>query len=77
MGRGRRIPASTEEKVAKRIGNEVSDFTLDLEAVGWHLAKALPYTIFSRTMVVLESAEYQKQEIERNGNGFHTYGNDF
>lgn len=77
MRRGRNLPASVEEKVAKRIGKEVSDFNLDLEAVGWYLAKALPYILFTRTMVILESAEYQKAEMEKNKNGFHTYGNDF
>ena len=76
MGRGKSLPASKEEKVANKIGKEVSDFTLDLEAVGYYLAKGLPYTIFSRTMVVLESADYQKEEMEKSGNGFYTYGND-
>ena len=75
MARGKNVPASKEEKVANKIGKEVSDFTLDLEAVGFYLAKGLPYTIFSRTMVVLESADYQKTEIEKEKSNGHNWDN--
>lgn len=70
MRRGRRVAISEEEKVAKRIGKEVSDFTLDLEAVGRYLAKALPFTIYVRAMTILESAQYHKQEVEQEYYGF-------
>jgi hypothetical protein len=76
MARGRSLPASNEEKIAKKIGKEVSDYSLDLEAVGWYLAKALPYVVFSRSMVILESAQHHKEEMEKNKNGFYTYDND-
>jgi hypothetical protein len=64
MSRSRRLPISQEEKVAKRIGKELSDFTLDLEEVGKYLGLSLPYTIYSRTIEVLESAQYNKEMKE-------------
>lgn len=62
MARGKKLPASQEEKVAKKIGKELSDFTLDLEAVGMYLSTALPYVVYSRAVEVLESAVYNKEE---------------
>lgn len=70
MARGRKVPASTEEKVAIKIGKEVSDFTLDLEAVGRYLAKALPYTVFVRAMTILEAGQFYREEVERNKYGY-------
>lgn len=64
MSRSRRLPISQEEKVAKRIGKELSDFTLDLEEVGKYMGLALPYTIYSRAIEVLESAEYNRTNKE-------------
>jgi len=60
---------SKEEKVATAIAKTLTDFTLDLEAVGFYLAKAQPYLIFRRVMEVLESAEYQSEGIEYNTRG--------
>jgi hypothetical protein len=59
-----RLPTSQEEKVAKRIGDLLSDFHLDLEQVGKYIAVALPYTIYARSIEVLESAQYNKEVIE-------------
>lgn len=67
--RRHKLPVSIEEKVALRIGKELSNFMLDLEAVGFYLARSQPYTIFRRAMEVLESAEYQKEAIEHNRMG--------
>ena len=61
-----KLPTSNEEKVAKRIGTLLSDFSLDLEAVGKHLALSNPHTIYIRAMEVLESAEYNKEVVEYN-----------
>jgi hypothetical protein len=61
--------ASKEEKVATAIAKTLTDFTLDLEAVGFYLAKATPYLIFRRAMEVLESAEYQSEGFEYNTRG--------
>jgi hypothetical protein len=66
MRRAIKLPTSNEEKVAKRIGTILSDFNLDLEAVGKYLATALPYTIYSRAIEVLEAAEYNKETAEYN-----------
>lgn len=64
--RRHKLAASKEEKVAARIGRELSDFTLDLDSVGYYLARSQPYLIFRRAMEVLESAEYQKENVEHN-----------
>lgn len=63
-----------EEKIAKSLTTQLSDFTLDLEAVGFYMAKSMPYLIFQRAMEVLESAEYNKQEVEYNVRSKY-YGN--
>ena len=61
-----KLPTSNEEKVAKRIGTLLSDFSLDLEAVGKHLALSNPYVVYSRAIEVLQSAEYNKENNEYN-----------
>jgi len=61
--------ASKEERVANAIGKTLTDFTLDLEAVGFYLAKAQPYLIFRRAMEVLDSAEAQSEGLEYNQRG--------
>jgi hypothetical protein len=60
---------SKEESVATSIGKQLSDFALDLEAVGYYLAVALPYPVYRRALEVLESAEYNKQVVEYNRQG--------
>ena len=66
MRRALRLPVSKEEKVAIRIGTLLSDFSLDLERVGKHLALSNPHVIYSRAVEVLESAEYNKEVAEYN-----------
>jgi hypothetical protein len=66
MRRTIKLPPSKEEKVAVSISRLLSDFSLDLEAVGFYLAKAIPYTVFRRALEVLESAEYNHQVVEYN-----------
>lgn len=66
MRRAHRLPISNEEKVAKRIGTLLSDFHLDLEQVGKYIAVALPYTIYSRVIEVLEASQYNKEGVEYN-----------
>ena len=66
MRRALRIPVSKEEKVAMKIGTLLSDFSLDLERVGKHLAISNPHVIYSRAVEVLESAEYNKEVAEYN-----------
>jgi len=64
MTRAQRLRASKEEKVALTIGKLLSDFTLDLEAIGKYLATSNPHLIYARTLEVLESAEYNKSVAE-------------
>lgn len=59
-----KLQASKEEKVAVSIGKLLSDFSLDLEAVGKYLATANPYVIYARTVEVLESTQYNKDVAE-------------
>lgn len=56
--------ASKEEKVATTIGKLLSDFSLDLEAVGKYLATANAYIIYNRALAVLEATEYNKEVAE-------------
>ena len=58
--------ATKEEKVAIAIGKLLSDFYLDLEKVGYYLARATPYLIYRRSLEVLESAQFQQDQVEQN-----------
>lgn len=62
----RRKVVTDEEKVARKIGMLMTDFTLDLEAVGYHLAHSNPYLVYSRAVELLESARYNKDIAEYN-----------
>jgi hypothetical protein len=55
---------SKEEKVAVSIGKLLSDFSLDLEAVGKYMATSNPYVIYARALEVLEATEYNKTVSE-------------
>jgi hypothetical protein len=55
---------SKEEKVAVSIGRLLSDFSLDLEAIGKYLAISQPYVIYARVLEVLEATEYNKEVSE-------------
>jgi hypothetical protein len=68
--RVRVLRASKEEKVAVAIGRLLSDFHLDLEKVGFYLAKSLPYTVYRRALEVLASAEFQENEVEQTRLGY-------
>jgi hypothetical protein len=73
--RGLRLPPSKEEKVAVSIGKLLSDFSLDLEAVGKYLATAQPYVVYARAVEVLEATEYNKTIAEYREQGKY-YGNE-
>jgi len=66
----RRLGVTKEERTAQIIGRALSDFSLDLESVGYYLSKQ-PYTIFSRSLTVLESAEYNKENTEQLRLGYY------
>jgi hypothetical protein len=75
MARGRRLPITPEERVARKIGKELSDFSLDLEAIGKYLGTAQPYTIYVRAVEVLEAAQYNR-EIAKYNDKFKEYESD-
>jgi len=58
------MPPSKEEKVALAIGKLLSDYALDLEAVGKYLATAQPYLIYARAIEVLEATQFNKEVAE-------------
>ena len=72
--RGLRIGISKEEKVATTIGRLLSDFSLDLEAVGKYMAVSNPHVIYVRALEVLEATEYNKTVHEYREIGKY-YGN--
>lgn len=60
------VVTTKEEKAAVAIGKLLSDFHLDLEKVGYHLAKSTPYLIYRRALEVLDSAQFQLDTVEQN-----------
>ncbi len=72
--RGLKLGISREEKVALSIGKLLSDFSLDLEAVGKYMAVSNPYVIYTRALEVLEATEYNKTVTEYREIGKY-YGN--
>jgi hypothetical protein len=62
--RGRKLGISKEEKVAVTIGRLLSDFSLDLEAVGKYMAVSNPYVVYTRVLEILEATEYNKEVAE-------------
>jgi len=67
MRRSIRLAVSKEEKVATKLVALLSDFTLDLEAIGFYLAKGSPHIIYTRANEVLEAMQYNKEvdELDR------------
>lgn len=57
---------SKEEKVAESITRLLSDYSLDLEAVGFYLATASPYLVYCRSVELLEACQYNKEVVEYN-----------
>jgi hypothetical protein len=73
MRRSIRLGVSKEEKVASRIVTLLSDFTLDLEAIGFYLSKGSPHIIYTRANEVLEAMQYNKEVDELDRGAY--YGN--
>jgi hypothetical protein len=61
MRRSIKLAISKEEKVATKMVTLLSDFTLDLEAIGFYLAKGSPHIIYTRANEVLEAMQYNKE----------------
>lgn len=58
-----KTPITPEEQVAIKMSKLLSDFHLDLEAVGFYLSRSLPYTVYRRFIEVAEAAQYREKEI--------------
>ena len=50
-----------EEKIAKQLAQIVADVNLDIEQVGIYLARNFPSVSYRRLLVVMESAEHEKE----------------
>jgi hypothetical protein len=61
MARGRRLPASKEEKVAVKLSDIVNDYTLDIEEVGKSFARVAPVVSFNRVIEIAEVAELERE----------------
>jgi hypothetical protein len=57
----RRHITTQEEKVAKQLGNLLSDVRLDLDLVGIYLADLSPNVVYRRLQLIAEQAEHQKE----------------
>ena len=57
---------TNEEKVAKKIAGLLSDLTLDLDKIGYHLAHSCSYLWYARALEVLEAAQFNKEVVEMN-----------
>ncbi len=53
-----------EEKAAQKIANAISDVRLDLDDVGIYLARYFPTISYNRLILVAESAEFEKENID-------------
>jgi hypothetical protein len=61
MARGRRLPASKEEKVAVKLSDIVNDYTLDIEEVGKSFARVAPVVSYNRVIEIAEVAELERE----------------
>jgi hypothetical protein len=71
MRRSIKLAISKEEKVATKMVTLLSDFTLDLEAIGFYLAKGSPHIIYTRANEVLESMQYNKEVDQLDRGVYH------
>jgi hypothetical protein len=55
---------TNEEKAAKKIATVINDITLDLDFVGMYLARSEPTISYNRLMLIAESAEFEKENID-------------
>ena len=66
---------SKEERVALAMGKLLSDYSLDIEAVGKYFAVSNPFLVYNRGIEVLEAAQFNKEVAEYREIGKY-YGND-
>lgn len=53
-----------EEKCAIEIGDILSDFRLDLDSLGYYVARSNPYVIYRRFEAVADAANAERDGIE-------------
>jgi hypothetical protein len=53
-----------EEKAAVEIGDILSDFRLDLDSLGYYVARSNPYVIYRRFEAVAESALLEREGLD-------------
>jgi hypothetical protein len=53
-----------EEKAAKKLATIVSDVRLDLDEVGVYLGRYAPTISYNRLLLIAESAEFEKENID-------------
>jgi hypothetical protein len=61
---------TAEEKVANKLGNEISDLRVDLELVGQYIAQSQPNVVYNRLQVIAESAKETKEGTNYARNNF-------
>lgn len=61
---------TNEEKVANKLGNEISDLRVDLELVGEYIAKSQPNVVYNRLQVIAESAKETREGTNYARNNF-------
>ena len=61
---GKRLPASKEEKVAKRLADLVNDYNLNIEEVGRYLARVGGLVSNNRLAEIILVAEEEKEIME-------------
>lgn len=59
------VSKSNEEKAAMVIAKTLAPVDLDLDEVGYYLAKLKPAIHYNRLMLIAESAVFEKQESEK------------
>ena len=65
----------SEEKIAQKLNVMVSDLNLNLEQVGVMVARILPELTFNRLMVVLESAQFERDKVRNEPKMYMDYRN--
>ena len=60
----RRRIKTEEEKAATKLATIVSDVRLDLDEVGVYLGRYAPTISYNRLLLIAESAEFEKENID-------------
>ena len=55
---------SKNEMTAVKIAELLNDVTLDLDQVGQYLGRLAPTISYNRLMIIAESAEWEKEQVE-------------